>query len=124
MTEVHHVSGEGEDAGVVYSEMQVTGKCFEIRILSCFSISIITILGRGERGEQHGVLRHGGQPLPGQQQLQGADRRGPQEPQREHQHREGGQQQQQKSNKRSNNIINLHRCEHTTPNFIVLRTSI
>jgi Zn-dependent M16 (insulinase) family peptidase len=24
MTEVHHISGEGEDAGVVYSEMQVT----------------------------------------------------------------------------------------------------
>ena len=25
MTEVHHISGHGEDSGVVYSEMQVRG---------------------------------------------------------------------------------------------------
>ena len=34
VTEVHHINGEGEDAGVVYSEMQVcTRRVMRVRYL-------------------------------------------------------------------------------------------
>ena len=33
MTEVHHINGDGDDAGVVYSEMQVIKQCFKCGLM-------------------------------------------------------------------------------------------